>query len=195
MPYNSRNYRGVTPYGLLLGPKTTTREAAAPEAPVPASSTIAGKFADVIQSVRPPRDKGLRSFGVILQDEGRPINATFHPEEDRHYSPAADQPLGLAAAYNIAERRRWLWKRGRNPGIYTVSRAIFVEPDENGDKANLQARVQETTRSFAAYGDPAETIITRPAGEDEVAQAIETIIAAAAGAAAEQTPQPHFSYT
>jgi hypothetical protein len=83
--------------------------------------------------------------------------------------------LGLAAAYNVAKRRRLLLKKGRNPGIYTITKTVFVEPGENGDKADLQAKVRETTRPLAAYGEPGETIDTRPATEGEVTQAIAVV--------------------
>ena len=174
MSYDSESYKG-----MLAHHQAAVREAADPETPAKASSTTARRFVEVIQALRPDGTPRSGGFGDVLQHSGRPIGVTFNPEAGRLVS-AGEQPLGLAAAHNVTQRRRLQWKRGRNPGIYTMTKTVFVEQvwsagSETASRTYLQAKVQETTRPLAVYGEPDVTIATRPATEDEVVQAIEVV--------------------
>lgn len=167
MAYDTKSRRGVLPHHL-----------SSKAGSFPASSTTASRFVDVIKSVRP--DNGLRfgSFSDVLQHDGRPIAVTFNAEANR--MAGAGQPFGLAAVHNVARRRKWLWENGRNPGIYAITKTVYVERiwsagSQTALQDDLQAKVSETTRPVAAYGIPEERTVTRRATENEVVQAIEMV--------------------
>jgi hypothetical protein len=176
MSYDSKNYRGtlegVRPLGrgfnILASPATTD------------------SFVDIIQSVRPEGVADSEGFSEVLQHDDRRIVVELHPDDEYQRLELGEPPLGMAVAHNVARRRRFLWKKGLAPGMYTVTKTVFAE--QTADQTDRQTHVQENIRSFVTLGQPVDTLSTRRANEDEVVAAIDTIFMAAAMVTTEYTP-------
>jgi hypothetical protein len=160
--------------------------------PMPAPETLGlpattDGFIDVIRSLSPPEDAaGPEDFSKILQHDRLPIVVEHLGEEHRWLGTG--KPFGVAAAHNVARRRRPLLKKGLVPGIYTITKTVFVEQTEGADQSGLAAKVQENFRPLIPLGRPGGTTEVRPATEEEVVQAIDTVFMAAAGITTEYVP-------
>lgn len=176
MGYDGNSYKGTLKGNRHLAPDTN----------IWASPATTDSFIEIVESVRPEGARNSESFSEVLRHDDWPIVVESHPPERYQRLGLGQPPLGLAVAHNVARQRRFLWKRGLAPGIYTVTKTVFVE--QAAPQLNRQASVQEHVSSFHTLGQRVDSLSTRQANEDEVVAAIDTIFMAAAMVTTEYTP-------